>query len=366
MGDRQNDFMKQVSAILMIAAMVCAGHAAEDQATPAAAARRFYSELQGRKVRGLSQNKDWDAVLQFMTPDLSASFLRAQAEQADFIKRHPDEKPPWIDGDLFSSLFEGPQQFTPGRATVKGSTALVPMAFTYTEGGNTTKWTDTLELAKTEKGWLVEDLHYGGGWDFSNKGTLSDALAPEPSLTSPDGRFEFKAFTDAEANAGKPPFGIVEKITGKLIWSAPDDLGDASRPEETILWSPNSKRFALTSRVGTRHLACFIFGWQDTTFVAIPWDLGPLEELADLRMAACARADGFTRKASYGRFITDDTRPVRWVDNDSLVATRLIERSIAEGDNEGSVGGMARVLVVWNSNDKTFSIARDLGLPLKR
>jgi hypothetical protein len=361
--------MKLLPVLLIIAwaAVNPAGaQTTPDLSTPASAAKAFYTELQGRKLRGLSQNKDWDFIVQLMTPELASAVRRAQAEQADFIKKNPDEKPPWVDGDLFSSLFEGPQQFSIGKAALSGKTATVPLTFAYTESGNTTKWTDTLMLAKTEKGWLIQDLSYGGGWEFGSKGTLLDALAPAPNVLSPDGRFEFIPFSAEEADAGKPPFGIVEKATGKLIWSAPDDLGDATRPEETILWSPDSKRFALTSRVGTRHLACFLFGWQDTTFVTLPWNSGKLEELADLLVGADAKQQGLAKDGGWGQTITDDTLPVRWVDNDSLIMTRTIARSIMIKGEPSSAGGMARVLLRCNGKSKTFFIARDLAPLAKR
>ena len=37
----------------------------------------------------------------------------------------------------------------------------------------------TIILTKTKSGWLVDDLRYGGTWDFAAKGTLRDALMPE-------------------------------------------------------------------------------------------------------------------------------------------------------------------------------------------
>ncbi|MCB1233228.1 MAG: hypothetical protein KDN19_23490, partial [Verrucomicrobiae bacterium] len=228
-------------------------------------------------------------------------------------------------------------------------------------GGETTHWTDTVLLTRNGGGWLVGDVLFGGGWDFANKGTLLDSLAPLPRPVSPEGRFEFVRFDPAEVDAGKPPFGIVEKSFGKLIWSAPDELGDPSRPEETILWSSDSKRFALTSRLGTRHLGCFFFGWQESGFAAMPWeDSGQLEELADQQLMAKAKAEGFTENLRFGTTITDDTIPKRWVDSDSIVVVRTIERSIAEGDMESAVGGSARCLIRWDARTGRFSMIRNL------
>lgn len=327
-------------------------------AGPEEAARSFYTELLARKVTGLPQGEDWAALAPRMTEPLAAAIRSAQKEQAEFMKKEPNEKPPWIEGDLFSSLFEGAQKFTLGKARITGSTAEIPVSFTYTYQGDTSRWTDTLLLQETAKGWQVDDVAYGGGWDFSNRGTLKDALSPEPQAVSPDGRFEFVPFSVEENNAGKPPFGIIEKATGKLIWSAPGDFGDASRPEEWVLWSPDSKRFALVTRVSTRRLGAFFFGLDGQTFVPMPWkDAGRLEALADAQIRAAAKKEGYTKKASYGQIISDDTLPVRWTGTDSIIVTRTMSQSVGEAGKEGiSPTVTARVLLGWDAKARAFSV----------
>jgi hypothetical protein len=37
-------------------------------------------------------------------------------------------------------------------------------------------WTDTVVLVKTPAGWRVDDIGYGGNWDFGNHGRLTDSL----------------------------------------------------------------------------------------------------------------------------------------------------------------------------------------------
>lgn len=188
-----------------------------------------------------------------------------------------------------------------------------------------------------------------------------ESAAPEPPHISPDGKFEFVQFTVEEANADKPPFGVKERATGKLIWSAPDDLGDATRPEEVIHWSPDSKRFALVSRVSTRRLGCYLFGWDGQTFSPLTWKDGSrLETLADAKVAAAAKAEGIRHEPGQGRVIMDDTLPERWVDANSLIVTRTMDVSVG-GDEETVVSGVARVLLRWSAKKKEFSIARELG-----
>lgn len=154
-------------------------NADERHVEPAAAARVFYSELRRLGIRSLPTVAEWKPFTLRATPGLTGMIERAQKEQAEFRKEFPDEKPPWVDGDLFSSLFEGPQHFEIGEAKITGERAEVPVNCVHNEGGDTAKWTDILILTKTKNGWLVDDLRYGGTWDFAAKGTLRDALVPE-------------------------------------------------------------------------------------------------------------------------------------------------------------------------------------------
>lgn len=146
--------------------------------TPEAAARGFYATLVKHQVSGLPGDEVWTMLKPRMAPELAGVIEAARREQADFIKRNPDEKPPWIEGDLFSSLFEGPQEFAVGEATVTGDRADVPISFVYRSDGQTTKWKDKLVLTRAGGKWLVADVVYGATWDFGNKGTLLKGLKP--------------------------------------------------------------------------------------------------------------------------------------------------------------------------------------------
>ena len=51
------------------------------------------------------------------------------------------------------------------------------MNLSYTEPGKAPfVWTDTVFLVNTPAGWRVDDIAFGGTWDFGNKGSLSETL----------------------------------------------------------------------------------------------------------------------------------------------------------------------------------------------
>lgn len=134
--------------------------------SPGTAVIKLYTQLIKLKVSGLPNPKQRPAIWPLLTDDLKALLDARQREQDDFIKANPDDKPPFVEGDLFSSLFEGPQSFELGQTSLVDRHAIVPITFTAADGDRTTRWTDTIVLAKSGGAWKIRDVRYGATWDF--------------------------------------------------------------------------------------------------------------------------------------------------------------------------------------------------------
>lgn len=115
----------------------------------------------------------------------AAGHLRDRA-----IRRAPGDKPPFVDGDLFSSLFEGATDCQAGAVTLGRHTAGVVLHYRYAQGTTQMGWTDRLTLLRTDDGWRIDDVVYGGSWDFASRGSLRSAIeaaaAEDAGLTPPD------------------------------------------------------------------------------------------------------------------------------------------------------------------------------------
>lgn len=146
---------------------------------PREAASTFYTSMRDLHIEGLPQGGAWRSLLPRLTPELAAAFQEARRQQKVFLKMNPGDKAPWIEGDLFSSLFEGPQAFVIRPAKVSGPVAEVPVELTFTDRGHTQRWTDTLILHQTPRGWLLQDVRYGGKWPFAPSGSLLEVLTSE-------------------------------------------------------------------------------------------------------------------------------------------------------------------------------------------
>ena len=157
---------------------IIAGTAPE---SPAAVATTFCRTVRAERLEGLPSAPAMAKIRPLVTKELADGIERARAEQADFQRRHPDEKPPWIEGDLFSSSFEGVTSWSLGTPVVKEKSAEVPLHHVCADGKDTVRWTDTLVLTRTAEGWRVADVRYGGTWAFqAGTASLARSLPSAP------------------------------------------------------------------------------------------------------------------------------------------------------------------------------------------
>lgn len=151
-----------------------AGTAAAQDATEVA--DNFYATLRDLNVRGLPDKDQLKELTPFLSSQIVATIKRNQKTQAAFIEKHPDEKPPWVEGDLFSSLFEGPTSYQIGNTRTKGSTREVDIYLHHVSESDKVKWTDTVVLKKFGDKWLVTNIIFKGKWQFKTGSSLLNAL----------------------------------------------------------------------------------------------------------------------------------------------------------------------------------------------
>lgn len=144
--------------------------------TAAKTAEDFYAKLAELKVRGLPDDQQLVALSPYLAEPIVARIKLDRKKQADFVKKHPEEKPPWIEGDLFSSLFEGPTSYEVGKSRVVSGATHVDVKLAFTGDGQTSNWTDTAILKKTGGKWKITNILYKGKWQFKNGSSLLNAL----------------------------------------------------------------------------------------------------------------------------------------------------------------------------------------------
>jgi hypothetical protein len=164
-------------AILIAGGTTAQAFAAGDEAGMAAAANGFYAVY--RTVHP-SDGIPSPADRAKYAPYLSAALERLLADAGDAEERFAKANkasPPLVEGDLFTSLFEGATSEQVGSCTGDGKIGHCRVNLEYTEpGSKPTEWTDTIHLLNSPNGWRVDDIAYGGSWAFGNKGRLSETL----------------------------------------------------------------------------------------------------------------------------------------------------------------------------------------------
>lgn len=116
-----------------------------------------------------------------LAPLLSNELLQllsdADAAEARYAASQTEPQPPLVQGDLFSSLFEGATGVEVKACKEIAEAAACDVLLTYAPAGQPpAQWRDILHLVWTEQGWRVDDIEYGGDWPFGNKGRLRTAL----------------------------------------------------------------------------------------------------------------------------------------------------------------------------------------------
>jgi|GEM_PF-23289 len=168
-------------------AAVPADAAALLAAAPERVVADLYAALSAQRPSGAPTDAQRAVLAPLLSAELIGLLQRADAARSAARAAAPPEKPPFTDGDLFSSLFEGPTGFAVGApasgADVPGGRlgdVRVPVTLTHgadaAAGGKATTWTDTVLLREENGRFVVADIVFGGGWDFANKGSMLSAL----------------------------------------------------------------------------------------------------------------------------------------------------------------------------------------------
>lgn len=172
-------FMKRFALInLLILSVFAVSNAYAQQPTSKVFAERFYRKYLELNVRGLPDEKQLKSFSPYLSADLLRLFKKAQIEQKRFIKENSaDMKPPWTDGDMFTSLFEGAQSYKIGKTKKRSAYTDVSVNLEYKENAKPSRWTDTLVLVQTKKGWRVWDIRLNGKWEFKSANSLRQDLS---------------------------------------------------------------------------------------------------------------------------------------------------------------------------------------------
>lgn len=168
-----------IPALLALGTLSAAASGPEDPATVVNGFYGVYATF--HPSDGIPDAKGRAKFEPFISPALDKLLIEGDAAETHFTKVTKNMSPPLIEGDLFTSNFEGATAYHVEPCTTAGNSARCTVNLGYrsdsTEDAKPVHWTDTVYLVHTANGWRVDDIAYGATWAFGNKGRLKDVLA---------------------------------------------------------------------------------------------------------------------------------------------------------------------------------------------
>lgn len=169
-----------------IVMMVLAGCAkAPNTERPGAVVERFYGTYLADRQGGLPSGRQLERLRPFLSDNLNRLIVAALQYQERFIASHPDEpsptgapviyNPPFVDGDYFSSLFEGPKSFKVVR-TEAGSSGSWRVRVQFVYDPSVAGWQDVIIVIEQRGRYVIDDVLFTGAGPFNPRGRLSERL----------------------------------------------------------------------------------------------------------------------------------------------------------------------------------------------
>lgn len=136
----------------------------------------FYNAYITVRPYGVPSEKEQLTFKPYLSASLKKLLTEAATAERRYRKTTQGEVPPLVEGDLFTSLFEGASVFTVLSCDSRTGSCLVEFSYLDPESKSSTTWQDKVYLVKDARGWLVDDVEFLGNWQFMHKGRLKDLL----------------------------------------------------------------------------------------------------------------------------------------------------------------------------------------------
>jgi hypothetical protein len=171
----------RVAALVFVCASPGAAKSAPATGDVQGAANGFYAVYGTfRPSDGIPDAKGRAKYEPFISPALDRLLIEGEAAEQRFVTATKNMSPPLIEGDLFTSNFEGANSWSVGKCEADAASARCTVALGYrggpSEDPKPVNWTDTIYLVRNAAGWRVDDIAYGAPWAFGNKGRLTQTL----------------------------------------------------------------------------------------------------------------------------------------------------------------------------------------------
>ena len=177
--------MKILDSLVVLCAVVlvdACGENADDSHRQEQVIDGFYQQHIKNPSSGLPGQEELQQLQPFLSSALFALLRKAAEAQDRYHASAAMALPPLVDGDLFTSLFEGATTFTFDSCDSDKlrASCLVRLRHAYgsdhSNGPSHESWRDQLLLVKENQQWRIDDIEFIGNEQSSHREYLSDTL----------------------------------------------------------------------------------------------------------------------------------------------------------------------------------------------
>ena len=303
--------------------------------------------MRHQPIQGLPSDKQLQDLSAFFSPGLINALHHAEVIQKREQRRAPDEKPPWIEGDLFSSLTEGVTSWSIEEVyTPDAENGFVTVAQKYIEKNQPElRWADLFVFVRSGDKWLLDDMLMGGDWAQGHtlRENLPGGEKQDVDHLSPDEWWAVKFTMEGDAVAKMTVQAADKSSAPHVIVNRQGD--DCLSFKTFAIWNPDSSMLAIRLGEGPRTSETKVLRLknEEWTEIAIP--------------------DWFQeeRRTSTGNGFREDTHhvdPLYWQDDHTLV---LLYVNTWSKDSEGD--GMVKHVTVRFEKDGSVKLIRSVDAP---
>ncbi|MBP0597621.1 DUF3828 domain-containing protein [Herbaspirillum sp. LeCh32-8] len=177
-------------ACSLTAALALAGcnNFSGDEKSQAEVIGNFYRIHIKNNAPGLPSAEELREFQPLVSRALFTLLTQAEAADARYHALAGPQAPPIVEGDLFTSLYEGATSFSVDSCETgddrgdersnrqDGQRASCQVAFKYSKDGASESWNDKILLVREEQHWRVDDIEFIGNDQSSQREYLTDTL----------------------------------------------------------------------------------------------------------------------------------------------------------------------------------------------